>query len=387
MFRCTEISLPLNSLIKREATVPIELRPHGFIQAFDSSTVFYDVIALANEERIVLVGPPLRNLMPLFCSGRINGHALSSQISLYYLRSRSCDVWIDRFRATEVRLDFDFGSYTCMPSRGSHELYAGKRVLYTLSKNNNVNWIVDWVRFHVANHGANAVLIYDNSSTIYTIAELEQALRGAFPHLAIHLAEWPFKYGPAGISTHSEWGEAFCQEGAFQDARFRFLGSASSVLNCDIDELVVSTGGDSIFAATEASAGGYISFGGKWIANVTDPSSLKVPSFEHGPRHGHFQYLEPYVQYLESNESNHWCHLWPKWCVVPQRCQPEHQWRAHVVEGKISLSPSLHDFSYRHFRGISTNWYCGPRGEVTTHDRKVHKFDKVLNEAFVHAGL
>jgi len=385
MFRCAEISLPLNSLIRREATIPIEFRPPGFIQAFDSSTVFYDVIALNKEERIVLVGPPLRNLMSPFCSGRINGHALSSKISTYYLRPRSCDVWIDRLYATEVRLDFDFGSYTRVPSRGSHELYAGKRVLYTLSKNNNVNWIIDWVRFHVANHGANAVLIYDNASTIYTTAELEQVLRAACPGLAIHLVDWPFRYGPAGTSSYSEWSDAFCQDGAFQDARFRFLGSASSVLNCDIDELVISPSGDSIFTATEASTDGYISFGGKWIADMETHSPSNDPSSELST-HSHFQYLEPYLQYAESKESDRWYHLWPKWCVVPRRCQLEHQWRTHVVEGKTSLSPSLHDFSYRHFRGISTNWHRRRHGEVAAYDKSVHKFDEVLNEAFGRAG-
>lgn len=387
MFGCTEISLPSNSSIEREATIPIESRARGFARAFDSTTVLYDVIALRNEEQLVLVGPPLRNLMPAFCSGRINGRALSSQISRCYLRPRSCDVWIDRFHATEVWLDFDFGSYTCIPGSGGHELYAGKRVLFTLSKNNNIDWIVDWVRFHVAHHGANAVLIYDNASTVYAATELERMLRLAFPGLPIHLVDWPFKYGPNGISTYSEASDNFCQDGAFQDARFRFLGSASSVLNCDVDELVISTSGNSIFAATEASADGYINFGGRWIANVSSRSAPAPAPSESTPRHSHFQYLEPYVQYSEWTESDHWYHVAPKWCVVPRRCRLEHHWKTHVVEGKVSLPPASHDFSYRHFRGISTNWHCDRSGEVAKYDGKVHKLDRLLRDAFLRAGI
>lgn len=43
--------------------------------------------------------------------------------------------------------------------------FAALNCLFTLSRNNDLRWIRNWVRFHVREHGAEAVLLFDNSST------------------------------------------------------------------------------------------------------------------------------------------------------------------------------------------------------------------------------
>jgi hypothetical protein len=63
--------------------------------------------------------------------------------------------------------------------------------------------------------------------------------------------EWPFKYGPQGANSWDHWDSDFCQLGAWEHARWRFLQNARSAMNSDIDELVLSKSGQSVFEAAE----------------------------------------------------------------------------------------------------------------------------------------
>src|SRR5690606_8950495 len=138
-----------------------------------------------------------------------------------------------------------------------------------LSQNNDLRWIADWVHFYARLHGADGVLVYDNASSAYSLADLQATLDdavskagaagGNFPALAV---AWPFPYGPQGgmagavNGVETDWDSDFCQTGSLQHARHRFLRQARSVLNVDVDELVLGTGGRSVFEATEQSRSG-----------------------------------------------------------------------------------------------------------------------------------
>lgn len=360
--------------IRRESVRKAEFRQPGFEADFDSSTLFYDVILSRHTvwTDLIFVGPPLLNLLPSFCDGRIGPHPIAATISHYYLRDRCCDVWIPKWNKDAVELTFDFGSYTLKPEPARNDLYNGRRVLYTLSKDNEVDWIVDWARFHVCNHGANGVLIYDNASTRYTGEELEQTLRAAFPGLAVNVVDWPYKYGPEGISKYDGWDSDFCQAGAFQDARFRFLEQASSVLNCDIDELVLSVNGESVFEATENSPTGCTMFNGSWISNATLPANRSGRESSSQIRHRDFRYLE------RSGP----CPM--KWCAVPRLCKREEHWITHTLAGKDVSACRSEAFSYRHFRSISTNWKY-QRCQPTDVAPELHSFDGLLDRFLTRA--
>lgn len=375
MFHCTSLLLPTEAAIKRESTRPVEFRQAGFDEAFDASTLFYDLILSRNKHgnNLIFIGPPFSNLFPSFYGGRIGGKPLASTISNYYLRELSSDVWIPNWDGGAVDLELDFGSYRLTPQSAATHLYQGRRVLYTLSRDNEVRWIVDWVHFHARNHGANAVLIYDNASTKYAGEDLERSLKEALPGFEINVVHWPYKYGPQGFKGRW-WDSTFCQAGAFQDARFRFLDSASSVLNCDIDELVVSEKGESIFDITEKSRNGCTMFNGRWISNAIAGTHRDLNSLSDF-RHGYFRYLartEPACP--------------KKWCVLPRRCQLEEYWGAHTVSGRDLASSYSDSFSYRHFQSISTNWKY-QRVRPVVFDPKLHQFDETLAEALVRAEI
>jgi hypothetical protein len=375
MFHATPLVLPPGG-IKRESLRRPELRPPGFDDEFDSGTLFYDVVLSREPARdsLIFIGPPLLNLLPAFCEGRIKGRRLRSHTAHYYLRNRCCDVWIPgQWQDSVIELRLPFGSWRVQPQPAQHELYAGRRVLYTHSKDNEIGWILDWTQFHVRNHGADAVLIYDNASTRYSGEELETALKAAFGGLVVNVVHWPYKFGPQG-NAQGGWDSAFCQSAAFQDARFRFLQSASSVLNCDIDELVVSPAGQSIFEVTENSPEGCVMFNGRWIGNATHAAGGRRRDSSRDIRHGDFRYAERAEQ----------CPT--KWCVVPRRCRTEEQWNAHVVIGKDPAACRSRDFLYRHFRGISTNWKYH-RYDPADYDPALHRLDEQLEVAFAHAMI
>ena len=376
MFHCTSLCLPPEAAIKRESIRPVEFRQPGFDEAFDASTLFYDLILSRNKHgnNLILIGPPFLNLFPSFYGGRIAGKPIASTISNYYFRDGCCDVWIPNWDNDAVHLEFDFGSYRLTPQRPATHLYQQRRVLFTLSRDNELSWIVDWVQFHARNHGANAVLLYDNASTRYSGEDLERSLREAFPSFEINVVHWPYKYGPQGFNG-GWWDSTFCQAGAFQDARFRFLDSASSVLNCDIDELVVAEKGESIFDITEKSRNGCTMFSGKWISNATFGTQ---PAFNSPSdlRHRCFRYLARTQPGPCPN----------KWCVVPRRCKLEDHWDQHTVSGRDLASSYSDSFSYRHFQSISTNWKY-QRVRSVVFDPKLHQFDKILEEALVRAEI
>jgi hypothetical protein len=368
LFTCSSLALPPNAAIQRDIARPAEFRPADFMDKFDARTLFYDFIATGKEREHswLLIAPPLLNLVPLLAQASINGQRIGALATQYYTRYLCCDVWMINVSSESVLWKFAFGACPIEAQPSQNHLYEGKRVLYTLSKDNDLRWIADWVRFHVRNHGADAVLIYDNASTRYSAEDLEQALRSENPSLEVNVVNWPFKYGPQGIADRW-WDSNFCQSGALHDARFRFLERARSVLNCDIDELVVSETGGSVFAATEKADGGYLLLGGRWMASTAETPAGALP------RHADFRYLDTAAAACPT-----------KWCVVPAKCALERQWHTHGVGAKpVELNRT---FSYRHFRSISTDWKY-PRTPLAAYDSRIHERDGPLAEAMRRAGL
>jgi hypothetical protein len=374
MFDCTSVALTPGRVV-REGARPATMRQPDYDDAFDATTLFYDVVAFpAPLDLLLFVGPPFLNLLSGFYDSRVNGRQLGTVWSSYYARDRCCDVWIQGWKGGDVLLDTPFGSYSLSPQIAPHHLYAGKRVLYTLSRDNEIDWIIDWVQFHARNHGANAVLLYDNGSLRYTCQELEDIMRDRFREIVINVVSWPYKYGPQGLSADAGWDSDFCQAGAFQDARFRFLATASSVLNCDVDEFVVAWRGRSVFEAAEREPGGYIPFAGRWVSNARHTGAPGVnPARD--VRHAQFVFTE--------NGDNSLCPT--KWCVVPSSCPMDVHWSTHFVAGKENKPPFTQAFSYRHFRGVSTNWKY--QRYFPQQPGRRQRVDAVLVRSLVRAGL
>ena len=203
--------------------------------------------------------------------------------------------------------------------------FRGTRALVIISKDNDLAWIRDWATFYVRNHGCNAILFYDNGSTRYGLGEL-RALFASIAGIDVARVEpWRFKFG-SPRARFELWDSDFWQYGMLPHARHRFLARAAAVLNSDVDELVITRNGKSIYDLTRRSRSGYLCYRGAWVENAAD-----VPP--EGRRHADFRYRKPGPDSRAD-----------KWCLVPWRCPSGSQWQVHQVPGKNAPGASSNAF-------------------------------------------
>jgi hypothetical protein len=363
--------------LHRESPRPAALRDATYADRFDWHTLLYDCYRAGPW--VVLQGPPFFNLLaPLLASA-----PLAAARRRWLGRARVVtqhkrgEVWL-RSDADRLTIAGPIGRYDLAVAPDLAPLLAGRRVIHTLSKDNDPRWIADWVQFYAREHGADGVLIYDNGSRDYDAATLQADLRARFADVAIHVVDWPYLYGPQGglagavDGRDAPWDSDFCQTGSLQHARHRWLRQARSVLNVDIDELVIGPAGTTIFAETERSRGGFVKFAGHWISGAT-----ATPVDAGLARHGDFTWRD--------RRETRSCP--PKWCVVPSRHDPwRTSWSVHNLFGSRHNARIDDRFIYRHMTAISTSWK-EDRRVANAGDGADFYQDEALAAAFRRTGL
>jgi hypothetical protein len=309
------------------------------------------------------VGPPLANLasaiLPLL------RRALCRPI-LSRFRHRALDrcdeLWIRRPRQ---HLTLPPGVFTqaglkIQPNR--HEMFRGKKVALTKSRNNALAWIRDWSFFLAKAHSCNAILLYDNASTNASAQEIHRTITAVpgieTPRSSVGLSSSARKVDRTRFGTRTTANMAFLEH-----ARFRFLPTAQAVIQGDIDEFIITEGGISLFDLAAQADTGYVRYGGRWVDTATD-----VPPDPAHRRHKDYRYYDAKYDGNPVRE---------KWTVVPSRCPPEAQWCVHDVL-KVEPDPKASaPASLRHFRAINTNWGSTRwREAAVDHDR--HQVDAEL---------
>ncbi len=379
--------------VLREPPRPPEAREPGFEDRFDFRTVFYDVFELDGE--IVLLGPPLLNLRDGLESARWRLDGVPVRVDLGVDRlgkisfSRIAEdqvprrAWLRRSRPRRLEIESVLGSATVEVSPSAADLFAGRRVLSTMQKENSLGWMRDWVSFHVQEHGVDAVLIYDNGSASYTPSEVLDVVASVPGVASAVVVPWRFPYGPvtSGDPAAHDYEErtrghdsAFCQLGGLNHARLRVLARAEGVINADIDELVIAGDRRSVFAHAHESASGVARYRGRWIEGVADdPRPAGGTTDDDAPvRHRDFVRFDPDAT-----------PALPKWTVVDKGEGLGSFWRPHVIAGRSEFTEAV---SYRHFRAISTHWKYA-RDLAPQHELEVDgALREVLDERFPPAG-
>ncbi|MEO1313640.1 MAG: hypothetical protein AAFV27_07155, partial [Pseudomonadota bacterium] len=334
------VIIPDAAPARRVPIRPLKYRDEDFDAKFDHDTLFYDVFPNADGD-ILASGPPLWNLKNevAFAEVRAGGVALPDMPTVVEFDRCSVSTLAKaQGAATSLQMDVLEQSFDLALSPNYCDALAGRRVLMTMSKDNDPAWIRAWVSHYIAGHGADSVVFFDNGSSAFGFADVVAALEDLDGLEQFYFVHWPFKYGPQGGKARF-WDSDFCQVAAWQTARWRFLSKASSVLNVDIDELLLpDDDGRSIFDAVEASETGYIAFPGRWIEAVKE-------DYVAGrlPRHDDF------LQYVIDAPA---CNM--KWAVCPAKCKDEHQWMVHKI--RWMKSEKNHSFLFRHFKAINTGW-------------------------------
>lgn len=366
---------------RRQPIRDISLRGADFDEKFDDDTLFFDAFQSGENGGLVLVGPPFFNLAPLLEDLKVfafpSGGECPRRVATL---DRAVRIYVAAPEGTSrLKLTSALGSFEIEAQPSGAAFFAGRRVLLTLSKDNRLEWIQDWIRYHRDVHGADAALIYDNGSTAYDLNALAEAVDNVAGLKSAMIVSWPFKYGPIGLGAGGgAWDSDFCQSGALEHARWRFLAKAASVMNGDIDELVVGPDRSGVFAAAESSLGGVISYHGYWRYGVRGGGYEAPPQIN--ARHRDFPVrMRPETRWKIFKSYGDRCKR--KWVVVPSRCPERSQWKVHKISKWIFANPPSLRTSFRHFHSINTNWmYKRDRSE--DYDPRRHEIDADLQRSF-----
>ena len=365
-----------DAAILREPPRPPAYRGPSYEQSFDFTTVFCDAFWSADSRRIVLIGPPLLNLEHELDFSFVSKP--SNAVCEY--KVHHC-ISVDRIEVAappgtdHLLIRTIFGEFELTPQPNLEDLFRGKRVILTKSKNNDLAWIHDWVLFHQRNHGCNGVLIYDTGSTRYAWQEIDEALSTIDGLDQVVVIDWPFPWGPADGAKDSK----FSQMVILEHARFRLLSAAKSVLQGDVDELVLTEGPESVFELVERSAGGYLRYGGRWVEAIKGVGNGEADDGGSIPRHGEFHHVR--------KDGDAGRKVGTKWSCVPAKIRPDAQWTVNWV----ALDPSPRDqklassISLRHFKAINTGWRVQPRPESDRFDPELHHADQRLRQTLDYA--
>jgi tetratricopeptide (TPR) repeat protein len=275
---------------------------------------------------------------------------------------------------TGIILEAGKNEFHITPQPNLSNLFHNRRVITTLNKDNHIEWIKDWAAFYRKAHQCDGVLLYDNNSKIYSAHELYDALQ--LEQVRVVILSWPFKYGVSDWRKPLSTGfgdSLYAQPGMLEHARLRFLGEARSVLNVDVDELVITQNGSSAFELVEGAATGYLEFHGRWVENYRSDVGGQSEAVT---RHRDFAFIEQ----PERSKCN------GKWAVVPHRTPIEAQWDIHEISGMIATD-SDEWVELRHFRAINTNWNAHRSWSATPRTAHPTEHDKLWLDVHLRAAL
>ena len=328
-------SYALNENFKRDHAL---LYTENFTQRtgeFDFNTLFYDIVM--TESATLLYCPKLFNVETLITAStfiiddKIQPINIKkcSRYDIIKIKSKGKKLTIQNALFNE---SWDLIKFDSMR-------FSGKNCLSTLNKNNKLEWIADFVKFHIKHHELDAVVLYDNGSTDYTLEALEKCLQetGISDFLIVSV---PQPFGP--ILKDRNHSFCFLQTALLNLSRDKFFPMANAVLNIDIDELIWKKD-KTIFELAQSSFFGFVLFRGEWRLTANNTQTI---------RHQAHNYLDPTEKSCPT-----------KYCYVPTKIARWCQLGNHRLHLKRTLFRNIvnrllenTDIGYWHCKSISTNW-------------------------------
>lgn len=351
------------SELSRELVGKAEFHDDAFRSRYDTKTLFYDCFVDAEANEVLLIGPPLLNLRQyveeatFFVDGR--------SVSIKEIRdiSRCSVIALDAADGTNLTIQHALFGGQISIGRSYIDELSGLNGLYTISLNNRLEWIKDWLNYYVRLHGAETVVLSDNGSTDYSLAQLRKTISGVRGLQKAVILRAPYPFGPTA-ENKTAYSALFLQRSLAELCRLRFFARARAVLNVDIDELVHSKKGQSIFDAAAASTDGYVRADAEWVYTLEPSEKGFARHVDHA-----------YVSTSGKPKANR------KWCIVPNGPQKGRQWLTHFIGSR--KDPVNSDFRLWHFRQVSTGWKFG-RSNVETELTHNPELADTMNRAFVN---
>ena len=350
--------------LPRRATLP--RRGPKFFEQFEDRVLYFDCYR-NRAGGVELIGPNPANLRSAIEGARFialpEGRVLSARhhtgdpalVPTLYTQLEGVPA-----NSTHLRIEIADLALSVEIGADVSAMMAGRRVMTTMNRDNPLNWVEDWCRWHGVMHGVDAVVLFDNASTRYGRAALQDAaLRGlqgtgtAAPQVVV--VDWPYRFGPydPGVIIRPYWA-LMSQQAAMLTALRKFAPDAQMLLNCDVDELV---GGEPLAEALDDSRDGLVVLRGNWILpRMVTKDTPPVRHVADG-----FTHLNPLKSICSS-----------KWALRPAAAaRPELVLKTHRILGLDAASAPRRPFY--HFQSITTGW----KDQVRSTPRRFHPFMKI----------
>jgi hypothetical protein len=306
-------------------------------ERYDRQTLIYDIVHIENLGIVRVYLPRLLNLASLLnlAAFSIDGQRCFPKRHRVFRRFETLDF------LSGIELPERFGltlqgnpEIVAGVNRSFHEEYRGRRVIYTLLRNEKLEWIADWLTFHNEVHGADAVLISDNGSNRFSSLELLDAVRSIKGYQTCRILSVPLPWGPRGRAQGVDDGK-FLQTALLNLTRDRFFADAAGVLNLDVDELLLRRGDVSVF--DRVNRWGLVTFPGEWRYSGRDVISV---------RHSDHRFRDPFDKPCAT-----------KYCYKPASKLGRMCLSVHGLE-KLSRKffSGKRQYAFLHCRNISTSW-------------------------------
>lgn len=319
--------------LRRDHMAPPEARDATYLENYDRTTLWYD--AFWRDGEVIVIAPLMKNLAaPVKAAGfQLDGR----KVPWRRRRFQRHEVW--RMPSPEppgeLRVAGPDWSVASPVSQTAADLFAGRNVILTISKDNELAWIRDFARFYRETQGTEAILFIDNGSQSYGPEDVAATLSES--GLQAMVVSAPLPYGAKVTGARNTHRAKFFRPAMLNLARLRFLYRARAVLNIDIDELVWSEGA-SVFDLAAAHPIGFAPFRGRWRAPGPDAGSP--------PLHRDHVWI---------SDDQRVCPI--KYAVAPNRLAGRISWDVHRLE-RLPFKNRLvrKDAGYWHCSGVSTGW-------------------------------
>jgi hypothetical protein len=347
--RCSVVRFPSEWNLRREPKRPPELRRDyfggmKFNDNFDWDTLWYDALQIS-PQTILLIGPPLYQTANLI-AGNIkivddHGTMLSGR---FIEMDRACLTVLNTTSMTStIRMISQVE--TVIPVNQISNEFIGCKVMFTLQKNNPINWIKEWISYHHLNFGIEGFLIYDNQSSIYDAEQLESSV--SEPGVKVKVVSWDVPYGPQGFACdyYNTWDSDYAQSTMFEHAKRKYLHGSTLAINADIDELLVlkdKTLDQIIQDINHNNISGYC-YKGRWIEPYDLSSRSDARPLPLDQRHFYDYHCTDHTQPRD---------LGNKWMLIPKKAL-DGQWSVHHANCTMVQSTDIY---YGHYLAMNTNW-------------------------------
>lgn len=331
------LRLPETGRLRRDHVRAPKDRTEKYLKGYDDLTVIYDCVRRPDGRGLLLTAPPLLNLWDPLRTG-LTGDCKSLGRSLRRWRHKQTDLVFLRKDVQSLSLTLD-NTHHDIPIRDSlADRFAGLNAMFLVNKDNKLDWIRSCVRYYIEAHGLEALVLFDNGSTTYSMEDLIACLEGCGALKTIVIYQAPFPFGPSIKSSGKQVIPRFLQVALLNLARVDVLSRARAVLNVDVDELIHVHDGRSIFDMAAEHPQTMIKVHGSWIyPDANGPMPATQPD--------HVYRATP------NNRCNQ------KWCAVPNGMLSRFGWGVHHVGGRfVKLINATPGAELYHCRGTSTAW-------------------------------